>query len=35
MTQTKTTQPGSEQELKHPQDHLLRSDRLPHIWCAT
>jgi 2-oxoglutarate ferredoxin oxidoreductase subunit beta len=21
--------------LKHPQDHLLRSDRFPHIWCPT
>lgn len=20
---------------QHPMDHLLRSDRLPHIWCAT
>ena len=22
-------------ELKHPQEHLLRTDRFPHIWCPT
>ncbi|MBC8365956.1 2-oxoacid:ferredoxin oxidoreductase subunit beta [bacterium] len=22
-------------EDRHPMDHLLRADRLPHIWCAT
>ena len=22
-------------QLKHPQEHLLRSDRFPHIWCPT
>jgi 2-oxoglutarate ferredoxin oxidoreductase subunit beta len=22
-------------EMKHPQEHLLRTDRFPHIWCPT
>jgi len=26
---------SQKQELSHPQEHLLRVDRLPHIWCAT
>ncbi len=26
---------GGETELHHPLEHLLRCDRLPHIWCPT
>ena len=41
MNDTKTeytdtlTIPQPEEELRHPMEQFLRSERLPHIWCAT
>lgn len=31
-TLTKEVRPGEE---KHPMEHILRMDRIPHIWCST
>jgi 2-oxoglutarate ferredoxin oxidoreductase subunit beta len=29
-----TPQPATQIKPVHPQDHLLRTDRIPHIWCS-